>query len=167
RHEVRERKPSRDVFDMRIQAAIFVDHDDAGQFRGRFRSRVGTGGADEISFDAAVTLRRRYGFVGGLDPVIGLIHLLPLRVVGHERIDNHGGGEAAYGEALDAVHEGAAADHAVNKQVVKLYCVAGKFGFRWLHWLTPFWENITSGSNLNGPLIYTLSTGQGALRMMP
>ena len=33
RHEVREGEPPRDVLDMRIQAAIFVDDDNAGQFR--------------------------------------------------------------------------------------------------------------------------------------
>ena len=123
---------------MRIQTAIFVDHDNAGQFRRRLGSCVGADRPDEISFDASVPLRRRDGLVGGLDPVIGLGYLLPQSVVRHQRFDNRCRRQTADRKSLHAVHEVTAADLAVNKKVIEFYGLARQFGFGWLHWLTPF-----------------------------
>ena len=109
-----------------------------GNFAGVCGSRVGADRPDEISFDASVPLRRRDGLVGGLDPVIGLGHLLPQSVVRHQRLDNRCRRQTAYRKSLHAVHKGAAADLAVNKEVIEFYGLARQFGFRWLHWLTPF-----------------------------
>jgi hypothetical protein len=85
RHEVRECEPPRDVLYVRIQPPIFVDDDNAGQFRRHRGSCVGADGPDQISLDASVPLRRWDGLVCGLDPIIGLRHLLPQSVIRLER----------------------------------------------------------------------------------
>src|ERR1700683_5620578 len=123
---------------MRIQTSIFMDDKNTGQLRYRLGSCVGTHRPNEISLDAAVPLRRRDGLVCGLDPVIGLGHLLPTSVVGHQRLDDRGSRETAYRKSLHAVHKGTATDHAVNKEVIEFYGLARPFGSRWLHWLAPF-----------------------------
>ena len=74
-------------------------------------------------------LRRRDGLVGGLDPVIGLGHLLPQSVVRHQRLDNRRRRQTAYRKSLHAVHKVTAADLAVNKEVVEFYGLARQFGF--------------------------------------
>ena len=69
-HEVGHGEAARDVFDVGVQAAVFVDDDDAGQLRGLGVSRVRTDRADEISFDAAIAFWRGNGLVAGFDAVI-------------------------------------------------------------------------------------------------
>ena len=96
-------------------------------------ARVGADRADEISFDAPVALRRRDGLVAGLDAVVGLRDLLAQRVVRHQGFDDRGDGETADGEFLHAVHEVAAADFAVNEQIVELDGLARQFGFGRFH----------------------------------
>ena len=81
------------------------------------------------------------GLVRGLDPVVVLGHLLRLRVVRHQRLDQRCRRQAAYRKLAYAIKEVAAADLAVNKKVVEVYDLARHLGFRWLHllhWLTPF-----------------------------
>ena len=121
-----------------------------GNFARRLGSRVGADGPDEISLDASVPLRRRNGLVAGLDPVVGLGHLLPQRVVRHQRLDDRCRRQAADRKSLHAVHKGAAADHAVNKKVIEFYGLARQL---WV-WLAPLAdsfpkENITSWSHPN------------------
>src|SRR5215471_6882691 len=82
-HEVSKRQTACYVLDMRIQASIFVDHENAGQLRWRCVSSIGTHRAHEISSYLTVSLRRRNGFVGGTDPIIGSRNLLPQSVVRH------------------------------------------------------------------------------------
>jgi hypothetical protein len=108
-------EPPRDVLDMRIQAAIFVDHDNTGQFRRRLGPRIGAYRPDEISLDTSVPLRRRDGLVSGLDTVIGLGHLLTKSVVRHQRLDDDRRREAADCKFLYAFHESSAGDLAVDK----------------------------------------------------
>src|ERR1700722_1349233 len=83
-HEVSEPQAPRDVLYVRIQAPVFMHHYNAGQFRNRRGSRVGTGRPDEISLDAAVAAWRRNGFIADPDPFVGLRYLLPIGVVGHQ-----------------------------------------------------------------------------------
>src|SRR5580698_11164291 len=105
---------------MRIQAAILMDNDDAGQLRYRFGSSIGADRPNEISLDAAVAFRRRHSFVSGLDAVVGARDLLASSIVGHQCGDDRGHRQAAR-DFLQAVDEGAAADLAVDEIVVKLY----------------------------------------------
>src|SRR5689334_24344637 len=129
---------------MRIEAAIFMDHNDAGQFRRRLRSRVGAGWPDKIPFDASVPVRRWNGFVAGFDPVIGLGYLLPHGIVRHQRLNERRCRQTANRKFLYALHKRTAADDAVNKQVIKFYRLAWNLGFGWLHWWAPFLKkNIT------------------------
>ena len=138
RHEVRQSEAARDVLDMRIQAAIFVDDDNPGQLRRRRVSCVGTHRPHEISLDDAVSLRRRDGFVSGIDPVIGSGHLLPQGVVRHQRFDNCCRSQPAYGKSLHTGHKVTPTDLAVNEEVIQLYRLTRQFGFRWLHCQAPF-----------------------------
>ena len=72
-------------------------------------------------------LRRRDGLVGGLDPVVGLGHLLSRGVVRHQRFDDRRRRQTADGESLDAVQKVAAADLAVDVTVVQVDRFAGSF----------------------------------------
>ena len=71
-HETQQGKTARDVLNMRIQTSILVNDDDAWQLRRHLVSCIGAYGPHEIPFDTSVPLRRRDGFVAGLDAVIGL-----------------------------------------------------------------------------------------------
>src|SRR5260370_2998173 len=123
---------------MRIQPSILVDDDNTGQFCWRRGAGVGTGRPDEISFDASVTLRRRDGLVCRLDPFIGPGHPLAQSVVRHQGFDNRGRAQTAHRKSLHAVHEVAAVDLAMNKEVVQFYGFRWKLGSSWHHWRTPF-----------------------------
>ncbi len=55
RHEIGGAQTPRHIFDIRIEAAIFVHHQHAGQFP------AGIGWTHQVPVDGAVALRRRYG----------------------------------------------------------------------------------------------------------
>src|SRR5207248_3897447 len=78
------------------------------------------------------------GLIGSLDPVIVLRYLLSRGVVRHQSFNDRRSGQTTYRKFLHAVHEHAAADLAVNKQVVELYGLFWQFRSRWLHGPSPF-----------------------------
>src|SRR4029077_17521251 len=61
------------------------------------------------------------------DALVGLRDLLAGSVVRHQGLHERGNGEAADRKALQAVHEIAACDFAVNEEVVKLNGFARQF----------------------------------------
>ena len=121
-------------------------------------SRVGADRPDEISFDASIALRRGNGLVAGLDAVIVLGQPVGRGVVGHQRLDDRRSRQTANGQALHAVHKGAAADHAMDKKVVEFYGLGRQFGFRGLHRLTPFQRRSLPGLQGHRPRCYHPNT---------
>jgi hypothetical protein len=69
-------------------------------------------------------MRRRHRGVLGLEARVGRRDLLPQRVVRHQRLDQDRQRQADGGELVQAVHEFAAADVAVDIQVIKLHRLA-------------------------------------------
>src|ERR1041385_8793987 len=72
--EIGDSEAARDIFDVRIPAAIFVHHDDAGKLARFRRPRA-------VAIDGAVALRRFHDHRGSLDSRIILRHLLRPRVI--------------------------------------------------------------------------------------
>ena len=142
RHEVGEREAPRDVLDVRIEPAVLVHDEDAGQLGRRCVARVGAERTDEIALDAAVALRRRHGDVAGLDPIVGLRHLLRRDVVRHQRLDDRGDRQTGDGKSFHAVQEVAAADFAVNVAVVELDGLVRQLGSFGLHGRAPLGRRI-------------------------
>ena len=98
-----------------------------GSFVGVASTGVRADGSNQISFDASIALGRGDDFVGCLDPIIRLRHLLPHSVVGHQRLYEHGCRQTADRKALQAVHEIPATDFAVNKKVIECDRFARQF----------------------------------------
>src|SRR5258708_5228862 len=120
-----------------------MNDNDTGQFHRRRRPAVGADGPHEISFDASVSLRRWDGLVRGLDTVIGLGHLLTRGVVGHERVDDGCRSQTASSKSLHAPRKVAAADPAMNKEIVEFDSLFGQLRSGWFHRVTPSRKYIT------------------------
>ena len=108
RHEVVEREPTGDVFDVRIEAAVLVDDQHRRQLAGGIR------GTREIAARLAGPLRRIELEVFGLQPLVVLRHDLRLGEPGVQGIEQHGGGHAADRELRGAIEKAAAVDVAVH-----------------------------------------------------
>ena len=123
RDEVRDREPPGDIFDVRIQPAVLVDHQHAGQLAAR------PGRAGKVAFDAAVALRRLHRRVLRLQPRIVLRHLLRPGVVGPEAFEDGGDGQPADGELSRPVQKRAAVDVAMLvlvKEIQELLRIVGR-----------------------------------------
>jgi len=103
-----ERETPRDILDMRIEAAILVDDEDAGNFPGPERR------CDEIPAHRARALRRRILDVARLDPRVVLLDLLCERELRGERLEQHRSGDAADRILARGVKEPAAVDEPVD-----------------------------------------------------
>ena len=104
RHEVVEGQAPRDVFDVRVEAAVLVHDEDAGQLPG------GVGRAAHVHLDLAVALRRVDLDPLGLEALVVLGHLLRLGELRIQHVEQHHRGHAADRELGRAVEEGAPID---------------------------------------------------------
>ncbi len=110
RQEVVERQAPRDVFDVRIEAAVLVDHE-----HGRAACPVALAGLAHVRLDLAVALRRVDLDPLGLDPLVVLGHLLRLgefRIHQFEQHRRRSWPPTAY--FAGAIEEAAAIDEAVH-----------------------------------------------------
>ena len=98
---------ARDVFDVRVEAAILVDHDDPRQLAAHLR-RFG-----EEPLDRAVALRRLHRHHLGLDPRVVFRDLLGQGVVRLHFRENRRGGQAADGELAGPLQKRPPVDVAV------------------------------------------------------
>ena len=128
-HEALQCKPASHVFDMRIQSAILMNHKDASDLRRLLVARIGAIGTNQVCLDAAIPTGGRDCDVAGLDAFIVLSYLLGRGILRHEQLKKGGHGESTDGEFLQLVHESTAADHTMNKQVVKLDGFTGQIRF--------------------------------------
>src|SRR5258708_29818524 len=120
-----------------------MNDNDTGQFHRRRTSAVGADRPHEISFDASVSLRRWNGLVRALDTVTVLGHLLTQHVVRHQRFDDGCRSQTASRKSLHAPRKVAAADPAMNKEIVEFDSLFGQLGSGWFHRVTPSREYIT------------------------
>ncbi len=130
--EIGRAQAARHIFDVRIESAIFVDHEDTRQFSRGLRR------PNQISFDAAVAFRRRHGDVLGLDAAVVLGNLLRPGVIGTQALPDPHGRHAANREFLRAFQEIAALDFAVHiavKQIQQLLRILARLPS--LHWDIP------------------------------
>jgi hypothetical protein len=105
---------------MRVEAAVFVHDDDAGQSGWRLGAAIGAERPHEVALDRAVALRRGHLDVFGANPFVVFCDLLAHCVIRRQCVDDHAGREAADGKLLRAAEEGAAIDLAVDVFVVEL-----------------------------------------------
>src|SRR5437660_713548 len=61
----------------------------------------------------------------------------------HLRLEDRRRGQTACRKLLYPVHKGTSTDHAVNKEIVEFYGLAGQFRSGWLHLSDSFQENIS------------------------
>ncbi len=131
-NEVFGSEAARDILDVRIQAAILVDHQDSRQLSVRLRR------PDQVPADAAIALRRRDGRVFRLDAGVVLRDLLGPGVVRAQAFPDGRSGHAADGEFLRALQEAPAVEFPVDvlvKQIQQFLRIIG--GFLALHPLAP------------------------------
>ena len=107
-HEALERDATSDVLDVRIQPAVLVHHQDAGELAG------GRGGPDQVATHLPLAPGRRVLDHAGLEALVVLRDLLGLGEARAERIEEHRGGHAADGVLGRALEEAAAVDVAVH-----------------------------------------------------
>jgi hypothetical protein len=122
--EIRCSQTARDVFDIRVQAAVFVYHQYSGQLS------ISVRGTNEIPSDASVALWRRYGRIFRLDLLVVLGDLLCQSVIRPETFPDGHRRQAAYGILLCGIQEFTAAELAVNvtiKYVQQLLRKIGRF----------------------------------------
>src|SRR5438105_3343775 len=103
---------------MRIEAAILMHDENTRQFRHGSGPRISAERTDEIAFDAPVPFGRWNSLVAGLDPIVGLRHLLRQGIVRHQRLDDRSGRETGDSKSFRAVQKVAPADLSVNVAVV-------------------------------------------------
>ena len=136
RDEVLERQPPGDVLDVRVQSAILVHDEDAGQLV------LAVGRLGEVAAHLAVALRRVVLEDLGLEPLVVGRDLLRGDEVRVERVEQHRRGDAADGELLGLVEKAAAIDGAVdvgveqNEQI--RVEIAGRLAFH--RYPPPKWE---------------------------
>ena len=109
RHEVFEREATRDVLDVRVEAAILV-HDQ----HHRWRPAAGLGGPHEVATATPVPTRRVVLDVARVDAFVAWPDLLRLRVAGTQRAEHAGRSQSAEREPTDAREELPAIDVAVH-----------------------------------------------------
>ena len=107
-HEPVHREPAGDILDVRIEAAVLVDHHDA---RPLARPR----GPGKVALHRAGG--RRVGEVLGREPRVVLRDLLRERVIGTQRFQHRRGREAADGILAGLVEEIAAGEPAVHVSI--------------------------------------------------
>ena len=116
RHIAFSAQTPRDIFNVGIQSAILVHHENGRPFSaGR--------GAHEIALDRPVSLRRRYSRVFGADALVVFRHLLGPGVIGLQHLEDGGGGQPADGELSRPVQKRATIDAAMDvlvKQIQQL-----------------------------------------------
>ncbi|MBG6077759.1 hypothetical protein IWX85_003612 [Polaromonas sp. CG_9.11] len=95
RHEAVQRQTPRNVFDVRVQAQVFVDH----QHR-RQSGRARTGRSCQVTLDAAIAGGRWNTRALGLEPRIVLRNLLSRCKVGAQRRQQADGGDPRRGKLL-------------------------------------------------------------------
>ena len=107
------------VFDIRVQAAIFVHHQHRRQF-------VGIGGPDQIALDGAVALRGGDGDEPGGDAAVVGWNLDRPGVIGPQHLEQRRRADAEGGELLGAIEKPAAAHSAVHIDVKQVQKLLGK-----------------------------------------
>ena len=103
-----------DVFDVGIQAAVFMNDDDAGLLA------IGFGGLGKQAAHFAAALGRFVFGVFRFDAGVVLGDLLRPRVIGTQGFQQGGGSQAAHGEFTGTVEEGAAGDLAMHIFIVEI-----------------------------------------------
>ena len=146
RHETGSTQAARDVFNVRREPAVLVDHENARQLAG------GVGRPHEGSLNLAVALRGRHGHHLDLDALVVFGHLLRPGVIGTEGLQDPEGGQAADGELLRAFQESAAVDIAMDIFIEKIeYFLRKIAGLHAVHMQLPSQgKDITSAGPRSG-----------------
>ena len=121
-HEVGQRESSRDVLDVRVEATIFVDDDNAGQFA------RGVRGPRKISTHGSRALRRRVGQKFGLDASVVLGDLLAESKVRPQAFQHRRGGETADSILAGTIEKIAAVEPTVDITIEQLENFGRKIG---------------------------------------
>ena len=106
--EILSAQTSSDVLDVRVEPAIFMDHEHSGQFL------VRVGRTNEISADAPVSPGRRDGLITGPQPFVVLRDLLSKQVIGAKTFPDGRRGQTAEGKPLCRLQKRSTAYLAVN-----------------------------------------------------